>query len=58
MRVGVPGSGLTGGKLGTILARGGHEVIFSYSRHLMACEGDKGPEVVYRIERYRTKEKS
>jgi predicted dinucleotide-binding enzyme len=33
MRVGVLGSGLMGGKLGTILARAGHEVIFSYSRH-------------------------
>jgi predicted dinucleotide-binding enzyme len=33
MRVGVLGSGLMGGKLGTILSRAGHEVIFSYSRH-------------------------
>ena len=33
MRVGVLGSGLMGGKLGTILARAGHEVTFSYSRH-------------------------
>jgi len=32
MRVGILGSGLMGGKLGTILARAGHEVTFSYSR--------------------------
>ena len=31
MRVGIPGSGLMGGKLGTIFARAGHEVVFSYS---------------------------
>jgi len=33
MRIGILGSGLIGGKLGTIFARAGHEVIFSYSRH-------------------------
>src|SRR5919197_5001986 len=32
MRVGILGSGLMGGKLGTIFARVGHEVVFSYSR--------------------------
>jgi 8-hydroxy-5-deazaflavin:NADPH oxidoreductase len=32
VRVGVLGSGLMGGKLGTVLARAGHEVIFSYAR--------------------------
>lgn len=32
MRVGVLGSGSMGGKLGTIFARAGHEVIFSYAR--------------------------
>ena len=32
MRVGILGSGLVGGKLGTIFARAGHEVIFSYAR--------------------------
>jgi predicted dinucleotide-binding enzyme len=32
MRIGILGSGLMGGKLGTIFARAGHEVIFSYSR--------------------------
>ena len=31
MRVGILGSGLMGGKLGTIWARAGHEVVFSYS---------------------------
>jgi 8-hydroxy-5-deazaflavin:NADPH oxidoreductase len=32
MRIGVLGSGLMGGTLGTILARAGHDVVFSYSR--------------------------
>ena len=32
MRVGILGSGLMGGKLGTIFARTGHEVVFSYAR--------------------------
>jgi PAS domain-containing protein len=32
MRIGILGSGLIGGKLGTILARAGHDVVFSYSR--------------------------
>jgi hypothetical protein len=32
MRIGVLGSGLMGGKLGTLFARVGHEVVFSYSR--------------------------
>jgi 8-hydroxy-5-deazaflavin:NADPH oxidoreductase len=36
MRVGIFGSGLMGGKLGTIFARAGHEVVFSYVR-----SGDK-----------------
>jgi len=31
MRIGILGSGLMGGKLGTIFARAGHDVIFSYS---------------------------
>ena len=31
MRIGILGSGLMGGKLGTILARAGHNVVFSYS---------------------------
>lgn len=32
MRIGILGSGLMGGKLGTLFARAGHEVIFSYAR--------------------------
>jgi predicted dinucleotide-binding enzyme len=32
MRVGILGSGLMGGKLGTIFAQAGHEVVFSYAR--------------------------
>src|SRR5438045_8603273 len=32
MRIGILGSGLMGGKLGTLLARAGHDVDFSYSR--------------------------
>jgi len=32
MRIGILGSGLMGGKLGTIWARAGHDVIFSYAR--------------------------
>jgi predicted dinucleotide-binding enzyme len=32
MRIGVLGSGLIGGKLGTLFARAGHDVVFSYSR--------------------------
>jgi predicted dinucleotide-binding enzyme len=31
MRIGIFGSGLMGAKLGTIFARAGHEVVFSYS---------------------------
>ena len=33
MRIGILGSGLMGGKLGTIFARAGHRVVFSYARH-------------------------
>ena len=33
MRIGILGSGLMGGKLGTIFARAGYEVVFSYARH-------------------------
>jgi len=32
MRIGILGSGLMGGKRGTIFARAGHEVVFSYAR--------------------------
>lgn len=46
MRIGILGSGLMGGKLGTIFARAGHEVVFSYARHKEKLEGlarDAGP---------------
>jgi len=32
MRVGILGSGLMSGQLGTIFARAGHDVVFSYAR--------------------------
>jgi 8-hydroxy-5-deazaflavin:NADPH oxidoreductase len=32
VRVGILGSGLMGGKLGTLFARAGHEVVFSFAR--------------------------
>ena len=32
MRIGILGSGLMGAKLGTLFARAGHKVVFSYSR--------------------------
>jgi 8-hydroxy-5-deazaflavin:NADPH oxidoreductase len=32
VQIGILGSGLMGGKLGTIFARAGHEVVFSYAR--------------------------
>ena len=32
MRIGILGSGLMGGKLGTLFARAGHDVVFRYSR--------------------------
>src|SRR5579871_2902167 len=32
MRVGILGSGLMGSKLGTLFARAGHDVVFSYAR--------------------------
>jgi 8-hydroxy-5-deazaflavin:NADPH oxidoreductase len=38
MRVGILGSGLMGGKLGTLFARAGHEVVFSYARSARKLE--------------------
>ena len=32
MRIGILGSGLMGGKLGTLFTRTGHDVVFSYAR--------------------------
>jgi predicted dinucleotide-binding enzyme len=46
MRVGILGSGLMGGTLGTLFARAGHEVVFSYSRSQKKLERlarDAGP---------------
>jgi predicted dinucleotide-binding enzyme len=39
MRIGILGSGLMGGKLGTLFARAGHDVVFSYSRERSKLEG-------------------
>lgn len=46
MRVGILGSGLMGGTLGTLLARAGHTVVFSYARtgrKLERVARDAGP---------------
>jgi predicted dinucleotide-binding enzyme len=48
MRIGILGSGLMGGKLGTIFARAGHEVVFSYARSRKKLDGlarDAGAKV-------------
>jgi predicted dinucleotide-binding enzyme len=39
MRVAVIGSGLMGSKLGTLFARAGHDVAFSYARSMTKLEG-------------------
>ena len=79
MRVGILGSGLMGGKLGTLFARAGHEVAatlirdvgfdpvdagplriarytepFSLLMGQLAYDGEGGPELAYRLERFRT----
>ncbi len=38
MRIGILGSGLMGGKLGTLFARAGHEVVFTYWRRRKKLE--------------------
>jgi 8-hydroxy-5-deazaflavin:NADPH oxidoreductase len=38
MRIGILGSGLMGGKLGTLFARAGHAVVFSYARSAKKLE--------------------
>lgn len=38
MKIGILGSGLMGAKLGTIFARAGHEVVFSYARSKQKLE--------------------
>ena len=62
MRVGIVGSGLMGGKLGTLFPRARHEVLFSYARRYtepfgllvaqLAYEGKGGPELAYGFERF------
>lgn len=47
MRIGILGSGLMGGKLGTVFSRAGHEVVFSYSRSrrkLQRLAANAGPK--------------
>lgn len=39
MRIGILGSGLMGSKLGTLFARAGHDVVFSYARSHKKLEG-------------------
>jgi prephenate dehydrogenase len=41
MRVGILGSGLIGGKLGTIFARAGHGVVFSYAHSQSKLQGGR-----------------
>jgi len=48
MRVGILGSGLMGGKLGTPFARAGHEIVFSYWR--------AGHEIVFSYSRSEKKQ--
>jgi predicted dinucleotide-binding enzyme len=38
VRIGILGSGLMGGKLGTLFARAGHDVVFSYARSALKLE--------------------
>jgi predicted dinucleotide-binding enzyme len=38
MRIGILGAGLMGGQLGTLFARAGHEVVFSYARREQKLE--------------------
>jgi 8-hydroxy-5-deazaflavin:NADPH oxidoreductase len=38
MQIGILGSGLMGGKLGTLFARAGHDVVFSYSHNRSKLE--------------------
>ena len=56
MRIGILGSGLMGAKVGTIFARAGHDVAFSYARSKEKLERLGGFEPVdaspLRIARY------
>ena len=46
MRIGMHGTGLMGGKLGTLFARAGHEVVFNSARGTetlqKVCQGRRG----------------
>jgi len=55
MRIGVLGSGLMGAKLGTIFARVGHEVVFSYARSNDKLKGMHSPVRRTRLRRKRTR---
>src|SRR5262249_28035781 len=44
MKLGILGSGLMGAKLGTIWARAGHEVVFSYARDRKLAQTSSGAE--------------
>jgi ketopantoate reductase len=48
MRVGILGSGLMGGKLGTLFARAGHEEVFSYARSQQKLEARGRPHLLGR----------
>ena len=50
MRIGILGSGLMGGKLGTIFAR--YTGPFALLVAQLAYEGEGGPELAYRFERF------
>ena len=39
MNIGILGSGLMGGKLGTLFARAGHDIVFSYARSQEKLKG-------------------
>ena len=39
MNIGILGSGLMGGKLGTLFGRAGHDVVFSYARSQEKLKG-------------------
>jgi len=47
MRIGILGSGLMGGKLGTLFARAGHDVVFSYARQRRMFFPDRSPLHTY-----------
>jgi 3-hydroxyacyl-CoA dehydrogenase len=60
MRVGILGSGLMGGKLGTIFARAGHKAILSYARReqklkTLARNAKGQPSAAYAVIRCRRK---